>query len=176
LEDAAAVTRYDNMARAEMQAIGIPEEMIGNVPGTVGQGQGAFSPHATVGGTHTPPLIQGTYTPRINVDAGVLDANRFSQISPTWGTASLEARMQAVAAHEYTEALVHQAGRAGAYPQGVLDAIAVANDINARPAAVRRAVQTIHDYGHNLAIANAANTGSEKVSGTNGTVGLSDLF
>src|SRR5262249_57012520 len=97
LEDAAKVRQYDDIARAQMKAMGIPEEMIGNVPGTYGEGRGAFSPNATSGGTHTPPLVEGPYTPRINIDSAVLDANPFmTRMSPSWRTASLEARMQAV--------------------------------------------------------------------------------
>jgi hypothetical protein len=157
LEDAAKVTHYDNMARAQMKAIGIPDKMVGNVPGTRGQASGAFSPNATSGGTHTPPLVEGTYTPRINVDAAVLDANNpfMTRMSPSWRTASVEARMQAVAAHEYAEALIHNAGRQGSYPQAVLDAIRVARDTNASPTAAQQALRTIHDYGHIGAILRA---------------------
>ncbi|VTR97032.1 hypothetical protein [Tuwongella immobilis] len=153
LNDAAKVKTYDDMARPQMKALGIPEEMHGNLPGTFGEGKGAFSPHGISGGGNTHYLTQ-LYVPRINVDAAVLDSAHpvFTQLSPSWKTASLEARMQAVAAHEYAEAMMHSRGIAGAYPKEIAAAITKLRSGSPGPYLEKQLKELVTKYGYNGAV------------------------
>jgi RHS repeat-associated protein len=88
-----------------MRQIGVPANMIGmkGVPG-VDEGPLVRYLRAQGGGNVRPPQY-GVQQPGINVDYAVLDAN-FPDIatkSPTWATASLKDRVDAVVAHEFTE-------------------------------------------------------------------------
>jgi hypothetical protein len=85
-----------------MRQVGVPEEMIGKVPGD----PGAFSGRHAVGGTNTVPRPNAPYEPAINVDPAVLDTAlpEMSKV-PSWRTAPLRDRVDAVIAHEYHEAL-----------------------------------------------------------------------
>lgn len=88
-----------------MRQVGVPDEMIGfQYPGIDG---GAFVryPTSQIGGNMNPHLFPGR-KPGINIDYGVLDADHPAMASvPSWRSASWRERIDAVIAHEYTEAL-----------------------------------------------------------------------
>lgn len=89
-----------------MRRVGIPEEMIGIE--WWGIEKGPFV-------RYHPPQLGGNIRvgnngkPGINVDAAVFDANapKVGNL-PSWRSASLRDRIDAVIAHEYTEALAPQ--------------------------------------------------------------------
>jgi hypothetical protein len=119
-----------------MRRVGVPEEMIGIA--WWGIDQGAFV-------RYHPPQLGGNIRvgsngkPGINLDAAVFDADAPKVgILTSWRTASLRERIDAVIAHEYTEALA---------PQGVDFHIhAVKNAENTPLAISDRARQILREY------------------------------
>jgi hypothetical protein len=95
-----------NAASAKrMRQVGVPEEMIG-IRGMPFEDAGAFvRTHAQGGGNLRAGTIPGIGA-GINVDLAVLDT-QYPPMSgvPSWSRASLKDRLDAVIAHEYTEAL-----------------------------------------------------------------------
>lgn len=88
-----------------MRRIGVPEEMIG-IKGLPFEDAGAFVlTHAQGGANIKLGQISGQ-GPAINADLAALDT-QFPAMSkvPTWSRATLKDRIDAIIAHEYTEAL-----------------------------------------------------------------------
>jgi hypothetical protein len=95
-----------NMAIANrMRRLGVPEGMIG-IKGMPFEDSGAFVRTHAQGGANVKSGQRAGQGPGINVDLAVLDFG-FSAMSavPSWSIATLKDRIDAVIAHECTEAL-----------------------------------------------------------------------
>jgi RHS repeat-associated protein len=98
--------RLSNVVGDRMRRVGVPDEMIGI--DYYGVDKGAFV-------RYDPPQLGGNIRvglngkPGINVDPAVFDANapKMGKLS-SWRSASVQDRIDAVIAHEYTEALAPQ--------------------------------------------------------------------
>jgi RHS repeat-associated protein len=87
----------NDLVAERMEEVGVPPDMIGNVQNPY-EGPGAFVVRdPAVGGTNALPGLPKA----ISVDTGVFLDNLVN--TPSWRSASLEDRIDAVIAHEYTE-------------------------------------------------------------------------
>ncbi len=92
-----------------MRQIGVPEKYIG-INGAWGVEDGPFDLNSYRGGINLRENTRGNTLPGIQVDLGALDPEfpNMAAVSPTWSTASLKDRVDAVIAHEYTEVVSSQ--------------------------------------------------------------------
>lgn len=103
------VVAMDYHAASRMLELGIPPEEIGSTDPSRGIRYAAFMPHERTGGGNVPGR-------RLTVDSGVFNLDLFADLGPAvssrWAQSRLRDRLDAIIAHEHTEAVLGDHQRA----------------------------------------------------------------